>query len=36
MDLKGIGTNASNWVDSSQEGEYLRALVKAVLTLRVP
>ena len=35
MDLEEIGTNAGNWVDSSQDRKYWRALVNAVLNLRV-
>ena len=36
MDLKKIGINAGNWVDSAQDRNYWRALVKAALNLRVP
>ena len=37
MDLKEIGMNTRNWVDSTQERDYWRgALVNAELTLRVP
>ena len=36
MDLEEIGFNASNWVDSAQDMNYWRALVNAVLNLRVP
>ena len=36
MDLKEIGTNARNWVDSAQSRDYWRALVNAALNLRVP
>ena len=36
MDLKGIDVNTRNWVDSAQDRDYSRALVKAVLNLRVP
>ena len=32
----GIGINAGNWVDSSQDRNYCRALVKEALNLRVP
>ena len=35
MDLEEIGINAGNWVDSAQM-DYWRALVNAVLNLRVP
>ena len=36
MDLKEIGINASNWVDSAQDKDYWRALMNAALNLRVP
>ena len=36
MDLEEIGINAGNWVDSAQDRNYRRALVNAVLNLRVP
>ena len=36
MDLKEIGINAGNWVDSAQDRNYWRALVNAALNLRVP
>ena len=36
MDLEEIVINASNWVDSSQDRNYWRALVNAALNLRVP
>ena len=36
MDLKEIGINAGNWVDSVQDRDYCRALVNAALNLRVP
>ena len=36
MDLKEIGANMRNWVDSAQNGDYWRALVSATLNLRVP
>ena len=35
MDLKGIGINTRNWVDSSQDRDYWRAIVNAALNLRV-
>ena len=35
MDLKEIGINTKNWVDSVQDGHYLRALVNLALNLRV-
>ena len=36
MDLKEIGINAGNWVDSAQARNYWRALVNTALNLRVP
>jgi hypothetical protein len=36
MDLKEIGLNTSNWVDSAQDSDYWRVLVNAALNLRVP
>ena len=36
MDLKEIGINAGNWVDSAQDRNYWRALVIEALNLRVP
>ena len=36
MDLKEIGINTRNWVDSAQDRDYLRAHVNAELKLRVP
>ena len=35
MDLKEIGINSRNWVDSAQDRDYWRALVNAALDLRV-
>ena len=35
-DIKEIGINAGNWVDSTQNRDYWRALVNAALNLRVP
>jgi hypothetical protein len=35
MDLKEIGINTRNWVDSVQDRGYWRALVNAALNLRV-
>jgi hypothetical protein len=36
MDLKEMGINTRNWVDSAQDRDYWRALVNAALILRVP
>ena len=36
MVFKVIGVNMSNWVDSAQNRDYLRALINAALNLRVP
>ena len=36
IDLEEIGINAGNWVDSTQDRNYWRALVNAALNLRVP
>ena len=36
MDLKEIGINTRNWVDSAKDRNYWRALVNAALNLRVP
>ena len=35
-DLEEISINAGNWVDSTQDMYYWRALVNAALNLRVP
>jgi hypothetical protein len=35
MDLKEIGVNTRTWSDSAQNRDYLKALVNAVLNLRV-
>ena len=35
MNLKEIGTNTRNWVDSAQDKDYWRTLVNAELKLRV-
>ena len=34
MNLEEIGINAGNWVDSAQDRNYWRTLVKATLNLR--
>ena len=36
MDLKEIGMNARNWIDSTQDRDCWKALVNAALNLRVP
>ena len=36
MDIKEIGINTGNWVDSAQDRDYWRTLVNAALNLRVP
>ena len=36
MNLKEIGINMRNWVDSAQDRDCWRALVNAALNLRVP
>ena len=36
MDLDEIGISVGNWVDSSQDRNYWRALVNAALNLRIP
>ena len=35
MDLKVIGIDTRNWVDSAQDRDYWKALVNAALNLRV-
>ena len=35
-DLKQIGMNKRNWVDSAQDRDYWRALVNAALNQRIP
>ena len=35
IDLKGIGINTINWVDSAQHRDYWRALVSAALNFWV-
>ena len=36
MDIKEIGVNTTNWVDSAQDRDYLRALLNVALNLWVP
>ena len=36
MDVKEIGINLRDWVDSAQDRVYWRALVNAELSLQVP
>ena len=36
MDLKEIGMNTSNWVDSAQNRDYCRVIENVTLNLRVP
>ena len=36
MDLEEIGINTRNWVGSTQDRDYWRALVNAAFNLRVP
>ena len=36
MDIKEMGINMRNWVDSVQDRSYWRALVNAALNLWVP
>ena len=36
MDVKEIGINKRNRVDSAQDRDYWRSLVNAALNLRVP
>ena len=36
MDLKEIGIDTRNWVDSPQDKDYWGALVNAALKVRVP
>ena len=35
IDLKEIGTNMRNWVDSAHDRDYWRTLVNATLNLRI-
>ena len=36
MDLKGIGIDTENWVDSAEDRDYCRALVNVTLNPQVP
>jgi hypothetical protein len=36
MDLREIGWDGINWIDSAQNRDQLRALVNTVMNLRVP
>ena len=36
MDLKETVVNVRYWIDSAQDKDYWRALMNAVLNLRVP
>jgi hypothetical protein len=36
IDLKEIGINTRNWVDSAQDRDYWRALLNSALNLLVP
>ena len=36
MDVKELGINTRNWVDSAQDSNYCRVLVNAALNLWVP
>ena len=36
IDLKEIGINRRNWVDSSQDRDYWGSLVNGALNIRVP
>ena len=36
MELKEMGINMRNWVDSSQDRNYWRALVNVALSLQIP
>ena len=36
MDLKEMGINTRNWVNSAQDRDFWRVLVNAALNLRVP
>ena len=36
IELKEIGINTRNWIDSAQDRDYWRAFVNTALNLRVP
>ena len=36
IDLKEVGVNTINWLDSAEDRDYWRALVNTELNLRVP
>ena len=36
MDLREIGINPRNWVNSAQDGDYWKVLVNAALKLWIP
>jgi hypothetical protein len=36
MDLRGTGCDGRNWIDLAQDRDQWRALVNAVMNLRVP
>jgi hypothetical protein len=36
MDLRGVGWDGMDWIDVAQERDRWRALVNAVMNLRVP
>ena len=36
MDIEEIGINTRNWVDSTKDRDYWRALANAALNLRAP
>ena len=36
IELKEIGINTENWVDSSQDRDYQGALVNAAMKLQIP
>jgi hypothetical protein len=36
LDIRGIGWDGVNWIDLAQDSDKWRALVNAVVNLRVP